>query len=77
MKAPRYKGKDLIRRDLKDTSLKIKKPRRYSYIYKKRKQQLDYALVSNNLKKYIRNIYFTRIDYKFSDHAALIFDLEI
>ena len=74
-KTPLYKSKDLISRDLIDITLNIESSKRYSYLYKKKKQQLDYALVSQGLKKHIKSIGFSWIDYKFSDHAALIIDL--
>lgn len=76
-KRPMWKSPDLIKNDLVDVSLQVKRKYRYSYIYKKRKQLLDYLLVSENLKNKIKSLSFSRIDYRFSDHAALkakIFD---
>ncbi len=73
---PKWKSPDLIKNDLVDTSLMIKARHPYSYKYRKRKQILDYLLVSSNLKHKIKSIFYTDIDYKFSDHAALIAIIE-
>lgn len=70
-KRPEWKSPDLIKNDLIDVSLMVKASHRYSYKYKKQKQLLDYLLISKNLKEQIQSISFSRIDYKFSDHAAL------
>ena len=74
-KTPLYISKDLICRDLIDITLNIESSKRYSYLYKRKKQQLDYALVSQGLKNHIKSIGFSWIDFKFSDHAALMIDL--
>ncbi|MCH7881404.1 MAG: hypothetical protein IIB69_07495 [Proteobacteria bacterium] len=65
-------AKDWIEEDLIDLTRNIPQRRRYSYIYRKKKQILDYMLVNARFKPQLRNIAFSRIDYKFSDHAALI-----
>ncbi|MCK5665729.1 MAG: endonuclease/exonuclease/phosphatase family protein, partial [Thiotrichaceae bacterium] len=66
---PRWKSPDLIKNNLIDTTLLVNPKNRYSYKYRKRKQLLDYLLVSKNLVPEIKSIAFSRIDYKFSDHA--------
>ncbi len=73
---PKWKSPDLIKKDLVDTSLMVKTGPPYSYQYRKRKQLLDYLLVSRDLKKKIKSLFYTDIDYKFSDHAALIAIIE-
>ncbi len=65
-------AKDWIDEDLIDLTRDIPQRRRYSYIYQKKKQILDYMLVNTRLRPQLRNIAFSRIDYQFSDHAALI-----
>ena len=69
-------AKDWIEEDLIDLTRKIPWPRRYSYIFHKKKQILDYMLVNARFKPQLRNIDFSRIDYSFSDHAALIADFD-
>jgi len=69
---PRLTSPDLIAQDLIDASLRIPPGQRFSYRYKKRKQQLDYLLISQSLQDNLTRIRFSRIDYKLSDHAALI-----
>ena len=70
-KHPKWKSPDLIDDDLIDVSQRVKASSRYSYRFKKRKQLLDYLLVSKNLKSSVKSLTFSRIDYKFSDHGAL------
>lgn len=65
-------AKDWIEEDLIDLTKNIPQRRRYSYIYRKNKQILDYMLVNTRFKPRLLNIAFSRIDYQFSDHAALI-----
>ncbi|MFV2031396.1 MAG: hypothetical protein ACC663_02775 [Gammaproteobacteria bacterium] len=65
-------AKDWVGQDLVDLTRKIPAARRYSYIYRKKKQILDYMLVNVRFKPKLRSISFSRIDYRFSDHAALI-----
>lgn len=65
---------DWVSRDLIDLTRSIPKPKRYSYIYRKQKQILDYMLTNSGFKPRLINIAFSRIDYKFSDHAALVAD---
>lgn len=69
---PQWKSTDRVKRDLIDVSKRASARERYSYLYKRKKQQLDYVLVSLNLKPHVRSIHFTDIDYSFSDHAAVI-----
>jgi endonuclease/exonuclease/phosphatase family metal-dependent hydrolase len=67
-------AKDLISDDLTDLTRQIPPQHRYSYIYKGRKQILDYLFVSADFEPGLENIEFTRIEYRFSDHAGLIAD---
>lgn len=71
-KHPRWKSKDLVKKDLIDLTRTIPASQRYSFIYKKHRQQLDYFLMSDNPNYKVKSLRFSDIDYKFSDHAALI-----
>ena len=62
---------DLVVRDLVDLTRRIPRRQRYSYIYRRKKQQLDYLFASRPLAAAIAQIRFHRIDYALSDHAAL------
>ena len=68
----RRKASDLVEPDLVDLTLQIPEARRYSYIFRKQKQQLDYMLVNSDFTPRLSTIEFGRIDYRFSDHAGLI-----
>ena len=67
--------RDLVDPDLLDLTQKIPLGRRYSYIFRRQKQQLDYMFVNRDFAAWIEQIAFTRIDYRLSDHAALYVDL--
>ena len=67
-------AKDLISNDLTDLTRQIPPQYRYSYIYKGKKQILDYLFVGADFEPGLENIEFTRIEYRFSDHAGLIAD---
>jgi predicted extracellular nuclease len=67
---------DWISNDLIDLTLYIPRKNRYSYIYRNKKQILDYMLASSLLKPRLDHISFSRIDYDFSDHAGLLVDLK-
>ena len=67
-------AKDLVSDDLTDLTRQIPTQYRYSYIYKGNKQILDYMFVNSGFKPRLENIGFTRIEYRFSDHAGLIAD---
>jgi hypothetical protein len=66
---------DWIKNDLIDLTKNIPLPNRYSYIYRKKKQILDYMLVNSQFKPRLTHISFSRINYDFSDHAGLLADL--
>ena len=51
---------------------KIPQPRRYSFIYRRQKQQLDYLMVNQAFAADLVSIDFSRIDFNFSDHAGLL-----
>ena len=63
---------DWISNDLIDLTRHIPRKNRFSYIYRNKKQILDYMLASSLLKPRLDHISFSRIDYDFSDHAGLI-----
>ena len=67
--------RDLIDPDLIDLTRAIPVERRYSYIFRRLKQQLDYMFVNRGFDAEIKQIAFTRIEYRLSDHAALYVDL--
>ncbi len=75
---PAWKSPDLVLNDLIDTSLLVSPEQRFSYRFRKNNQLLDYLLVSKNMQSNIKSIKYSAIDYKFSDHAALIalFDIK-
>lgn len=66
---------DWISNDLTDLTRYIPLKNRYSYIYRNKKQIIDYMLANSLLKPRLDYIAFSRIDYDFSDHAGLIADL--
>lgn len=68
----RLRGPDLVQPDLVDLTLLIPQKKRYSFVYKRRKQQLDYMLVSQAFSADVEHIAFGRIDNRFSDHAGLL-----
>jgi endonuclease/exonuclease/phosphatase family metal-dependent hydrolase len=67
-------SKDLIKHDLIDLTLRIPHKKRYSYIHNKNKQVIDYMIVNQGFKPRLEHIWFSQIDYDFSDHAGLIAD---
>ncbi len=67
---------DWIREDLTDLTRYIPKINRFSYIYRNKKQVLDYMLISSQLRPRLINVSFSLINYDFSDHAGLLADLE-
>ncbi len=66
------RGRDLIEPDLVDLTASIPASKRYSFLYRKQKQQLDYMLVNRDFDGELEAIGFSRIDYGFSDHAGLL-----
>ncbi|MEM7564345.1 MAG: hypothetical protein AAF353_15035 [Pseudomonadota bacterium] len=69
---PQLISTDLIKRDLVDLTLLIPQKRRYSYIFRQKKQQLDYLLLNQTTELQLESIGFGRINYRVSDHAGLI-----
>jgi len=69
-------ARDLINPDLVDLTRRIPQKQRYSYIYRQRKQQLDYMFVSASLAERLSHISYSRIEYRFSDHAGLLVRLD-
>jgi len=68
----RLPGRDLVEPDLVDLSRLIPAAKRYSYIFRHNKQQLDYMFVNQSFTADVESIAFSRIDYQFSDHAGLL-----
>ena len=68
----RLLSRDLVDPDLIDLTRSIPAQRRYSYIYRQKKQQLDYMFGNQSLASAIDGILFSPIDYSFSDHAGLL-----
>jgi hypothetical protein len=69
-------GRDLVDPDLVDISALVTPPKRYSFIFRGNRQQLDYMFVNRSFDAEIKAINFSRIDYRFSDHAGLLAWLE-
>jgi len=70
--ATRLTSADLVQPDLIDLTELIPSPKRYSYIFHRQKQQLDYMFVNQSFAADVETIAFGRIDYHFSDHAGLL-----
>lgn len=68
----RLRGRDLIDPDLVDLTALIPAERRYSFIFRRQKQLLDYMLVNRAFAAEVESIGFSRIYYRLSDHAGLI-----
>jgi len=63
---------DLLNPDLVDLTRRIPAQRRYSYIFRQKKQQLDYMFANQALADTVETVAFATIDYSFSDHAGLL-----
>lgn len=70
-RAARLPAKDLVDPDLVDLTLRIPASRRYSFVYRGRRQQLDYMFVNRDFDAGLQSIAFARIDRNLSDHAGL------
>ena len=68
----RLAARDLLDPDLVDLTRRIPAARRYSYIFRQRRQQLDYMFGNRALAERIEQITYGPVDYDFSDHAALL-----
>jgi endonuclease/exonuclease/phosphatase family metal-dependent hydrolase len=68
----RLPARDLVETDLLDLTRRIPPDRRYSFIFRHTRQQLDYLYASEALATAIDSIRFGAIDYAFSDHAGLL-----
>lgn len=71
-KNTRLRGRDLVQPDLVDLTRLIPADERYSYIFRRKKQQLDYMLVNQAFAADVDVIAFSRIEKRFSDHAGLL-----
>jgi hypothetical protein len=65
-------GIDLVEPDLVDLTRLIAPQERYSFIFRRKKQQLDYMLVNRDFAGEVEAIAFSRIEKRFSDHAGLL-----
>ena len=65
-------ARDLVEPDLLDLSRRIPRDKRYSYVFRQRKQQLDYMFINRNFAAVVEYIEFSDIDRDFSDHAGLM-----
>ena len=70
--AVRLPAPDLLEPDLVDLGQLIPAPKRYSFIFRQQKQQLDYMFVNQSFDAEVEAISFSQIDYQFSDHAGLL-----
>lgn len=68
----RLHGRDLLQPDLVDLSLRIPPRQRYSFVFRRQKQQLDYMLVNHGFAAGVEHIGFGALDRGFSDHAGLL-----
>ncbi len=68
----RLNGRDLVEPDLVDLTRLIPPQDRYSYIFRQKKQQLDYMLVNQAFAADVEVIAFSHIEKRFSDHAGLL-----
>ena len=66
--ATALRGRDLLAPDLVDLTASIPP----AFVFRRQKQQLDYMLVNRNFAGSVERIAFSPIDYRFSDHAALL-----
>jgi endonuclease/exonuclease/phosphatase family metal-dependent hydrolase len=69
-------GRDLLEPDLIDITELIPLQKRYSYIFRHNKQQLDYMFVNQSFVADVESIAFSRIDTHFSDHAGLLVEFK-
>jgi hypothetical protein len=70
--AVRLPARDLVEPDLLDLTQLIPAAKRYSFIFRQKKQQLDYMFINQSFGAEVEAIVFSRIDYHFSDHAGLL-----
>jgi len=71
-KRTRLASRDLFDPDLLDLTRRIPPAQRYSFIFRHKKQQLDYLFVNEPLATTVDSIRFGAVDYAFSDHAGLL-----
>jgi endonuclease/exonuclease/phosphatase family metal-dependent hydrolase len=49
----------------------------YLFIFRRKRQQLDYMFINQSFAADVKDIDFSRIDYHFSDHAGLLVRFEL
>lgn len=69
---PQLRSADLVDPDFIDLTRRIPDKKRYSYIFRRKKQQLDYLFVNYDFEPELESIRFGSIDYRLSDHAGLL-----
>lgn len=67
----RLKARDMVEPNLVDLTRRVPRDERFSFVYRQRKQQLDYMLINRDFTADLENIEFSEIDRQFSDHAGL------
>ena len=70
--AARLKARDMVEPNLIDLTRRIPWDERYSYVFRQRKQQLDYMFTNRGFTADLEKIEFSDIDRHFSDHAGLL-----
>ena len=65
-------GRDLLQPDMVDLTRSIPVEERFSYVFRRRNQQLDYMFVNRAFDARLDYIGFAAIDRRFSDHAGLL-----
>jgi len=68
----RLRGRDLVQLDLIDLTRMIPPNKRFSFVFRRNKQQLDYMFVNQGFAAEVEYITFSGIDRRFSDHAGLL-----
>lgn len=68
----RLHGRDLVQPDLLDLTRRIPANKRFSFVFSRKKQQLDYMFVNQAFAAEVEYIAFGGIDRRFSDHAGLL-----
>ena len=68
----RLKARDRVEPNLVDLTRRVPRDERYSYVYRQRKQQLDYMFINRDFAADLESIEFSDIDRQFSDHAGLL-----
>ena len=71
-RSARVDGRDLVDPDMVDLTRMIPEKKRYSYVFRRQKKQLDYMYVNRAFAAEVEHIAYGRLDSRLSDHAGLI-----